>query len=147
MRGHEGGTLGIWVIDLDRGGTTLVADLSETFWTTPTVLWPANHMLREVTATATASDNLSTVFRVTRLEVLSNEPDNGLGDGDLPNGIQGLTPSLVTAGRLRAERSGKGSGRQYSIVFTVVDEAGNSGTCTAYVKVPHDQGNGTGRDK
>lgn len=112
----------------------------------PSVLWPANHKLWDVTATATASDALSAVH-VTGLEVLSNEPDNGLGDGDTANDIQGFTPSLTTTGRLRAERAGYGSGRLYSIVFTVADEAGNTGTCAAYVKVPHDQGNATGKKK
>ena len=69
--------------------------------------------------------------------VASNEPDNGLGDGDVPGDIQGFvvgTPD--TSGQLRAERAGGGGGRVYTLTYQVVDVAGNTGTCSATVTVP-----------
>jgi hypothetical protein len=72
--------------------------------------------------------------------ITSNEPDNGLGDGDEPNDIQEAdfgTPD--TQFKLRSERSGTGSGRVYEVVYTVTDGSGNSTQASAEAVVPHDQ--------
>jgi len=71
----------------------------------------------------------------------SSEPDNGLGDGDTSGDIQGA--DLGTDDRafqLRAERSGRGSGRVYSAIYTVTDVSDNSTDGLTTVVVPHDQG-------
>ena len=79
----------------------------------------------------------------TLLQVTSNEPDNGLGDGDTANDIQGFTIGIPDAsGQLRAERSGGGVGRIYSLLYEGADRAGNIAACTTLVTVPHSQGNG-----
>ena len=41
---------------------------------------------------------------------------------------------------LRYERDGGGSGRTYTLVYTVTDSAGNSTDASAEVRAPHDQG-------
>ena len=41
---------------------------------------------------------------------------------------------------LRAERSGKGRARTYTITVRCTDASGNSATKTVTVRVPHDQG-------
>jgi hypothetical protein len=41
--------------------------------------------------------------------------------------------------RLRAERSGRGTGRVYTIVITATDEAGNSSSKQVHVTVPHNR--------
>jgi hypothetical protein len=76
----------------------------------------------------------------TLLTATSNEPDNGLGDGDTANDIQGFSfgTSDIT-GMLRAERSGRGTGRVYSLSYQGADLAGNVTPCTTFVTVPHDQ--------
>ncbi|MDB5084956.1 MAG: hypothetical protein JWN30_1842, partial [Bacilli bacterium] len=42
---------------------------------------------------------------------------------------------------LRANRLGDGTGRVYTITYTVTDYAGNSTSKTVTVTVPHDMGN------
>jgi hypothetical protein len=106
----------------------------------PSVLWPANHALRAVTATVTVTDRCdpSATFRL--VSITSSEPDEGLGDGDAPGDIQDAavgTPDTVFA--LRAERSGLGPGRTYTIVYRATDGAGNARDVAASVAVPHRQ--------
>jgi len=68
--------------------------------------------------------------------VNSNEPVNGLGDGDTaPDWI--ITGDLTV--NLRAERSGIGNGRIYTITVTCKDACGNSSVGSTTVTVPHDQ--------
>ena len=106
---------------------------------TPTILWPANHKMWEVTATATASD--ANAWALNGIETHSSDADSGLGAGDVPNDIQGFPPGMSSSGQLRAERYSQ-AGRTYTVNFAVADEAGNTGTCAALVTVPHDQGKG-----
>lgn len=106
----------------------------------PNRLWPPNHKMVNVATTVNVTDNLSGPAGFTLLAVSSNEPDNGLGDGDTPNDIQGWavgTPD--TSGQLRAERSGTGNGRVYRLTYQGADVAGNTATCSMAVAVPHDQ--------
>jgi len=104
----------------------------------PSVLWPPNHKVVNVTVTYTVTDNHSPPSQITRtLSVTSNEPVNGTGDGDTAPDWTVVSPTLV---KLRAERSGNGNGRIYTITITATDEAGNSSTQDVTVSVPHDQG-------
>ena len=41
--------------------------------------------------------------------------------------------------KVRSERSGMGTGRVYTVVYTAMDSSGNEKTATATVTVPHDQ--------
>jgi hypothetical protein len=61
------------------------------------------------------------------------------GDGNTTGDIQ-----VDTKGRifLRAERSGTGTGRVYTITYDAVDCGGNVTRRSAIVTVPHDQGEG-----
>ena len=97
----------------------------------PNVLWPANHKYRTVEATLTST---SDVASVTLLSVTSNEPDNGLGDGDTANDIVIVDNDTI---KLRAERSGTGDGRIYTIIYQATNTCGATVTATATVTVPH----------
>jgi hypothetical protein len=99
-------------------------------------LWPPNHKMVAVTVSASATD-LVGVASLKIVGVTSNEPDNGLGDGDTANDIQ-VTGDLTVS--LRAERSGKGTGRVYTITVEARDAAGNATTRTVAVTVPMSQG-------
>ncbi|HYY99628.1 MAG TPA: hypothetical protein VE642_13595, partial [Pyrinomonadaceae bacterium] len=73
--------------------------------------------------------------------ITSSEPDDGLGDGDAPNDIQGAAFGADDREfLLRAERSGKGSGRVYTVTYRARDAAGNTTTVSTQVSVPHDRG-------
>lgn len=99
----------------------------------PNKLWPPNHKMVPVVVAIDATDNCDSVCQIISVE--SNEPVNGLGDGN-------TAPDWVISGdltlKLRAERSGTGSGRIYTITVECADSSGNSSTDTATVTVPHD---------
>ena len=129
----------------------------------PDTLWPPNHKMVEVSVSILAIDdftpNPEDLFDGLVVLVSSDEPDNGLGDGDTEGDVNfedGFTvPANVTPmftltedaffeGTiwLRAERGGGGGGRTYTIEAFVKDVAGNVGSCSCEVKVPHDKGRG-----
>jgi HYR domain-containing protein len=114
------------VLDLEPPSITGVSN-------TPTVLWPPNHKMRDVTVSYTATDNCGPP--TCSLSVESNEPENGTGDGDTaPDG------EIVDAHhvRLRAERAATGNGRIYTLTITCTDVWGNSTSSTITVVVAHD---------
>jgi uncharacterized repeat protein (TIGR01451 family) len=106
----------------------------------PSILWPPNHKLEEVTATIAVTDNCDRSPRVTLLSITSNEPAEGvIGQGDRGPDIQGA--ALGTDDRtfsLRAERgTGNGStGRVYTVTYRVTDTSGNATNRSATVTVP-----------
>jgi hypothetical protein len=88
--------------------------------------------MKNVTINYVAVDNCSPVTNV--LSVASNEPVNGTGDGDTsPDWIVVDDHHVI----LRAERSGNGNGRIYTITITSTDDCGNVATTTTTVLVPH----------
>jgi hypothetical protein len=97
------------------------------------VLWPPNHTMQPVTVNYSASGCGS---QVCTLSVSSNEPVNGIGDGNTSPDWVVVDPHDV---QLRAESSGKGRGRIYTITIQCTDVAGDVASSTATVTVPHDQ--------
>lgn len=134
----------------DKGGTNddlVVVTVQDTQppsvqWTiTPTTLWPPDHSMRRVAKGARAVDVCDASPTLTTL-ITSDEPVNELGDGDTApdwrvrsNGNGSLDLWL------RAERSGLGSGRTYTIDGIASDHSGNNSGASAQVSVPHDEGN------
>jgi len=107
---------------------TLAVTLSKTS------LWPANHKYVTVEASfVTSSDAAS----VTLISVMSNEADNGLGDGDTANDIVIVDNDTV---QLRAERSAQGEGRIYTFTYLVTNTCGATTTVSVTVTVPLNQG-------
>jgi len=93
------------------------------------VLWPPNHRVISVKLMVEAVDNCdpSPVVKITRLT--SNEPQNPLAPDWEITGASSLN--------LRAERSGKGLGRTYTIVVQCQDLSGNVSNSSVDVTVPH----------
>ena len=106
-------------------------------------IWPPNHKLVALTPTVTVTDACDTAGTgiTTTLAITSNEDDNALGDGNTTDDIVIRSFSDFD---LRAERSGPGSGRVYTLVWTATDAAGNTATFETTVTVPHDMGHGDG---
>jgi hypothetical protein len=70
-----------------------------------------------------------------------DDDDNDNGDGSTSNDIQNWTIGTAdVAGQLRAERSGKGDGRTYTLTYRGTDQAGNAATTSCTVSVPKSQG-------
>jgi len=131
-------------VDDGRGGTAsdmTVVTVHDT--TRPTVksmrsssnvLWPPNHRMVPVTVFASVSDTCHAAQSCQIIWVSSNEPANGVGDGDTEPDWE-ITGDLTV--NLRAERSGKRSGRVYTITVQCTDGFENSAMETMTVTVPH----------
>ena len=107
------------------------------------ILWPPNHNLVEVIIQANASDNSGLPVALTA-SVASNEPTDGLGDGDMsPDWTEPIIDQEngIIALQLRAERSGSGDGRIYKVAITATDQSANSSTVNIEIIVPHDKKN------
>lgn len=107
----------------------------------PEVLWPPNHQMVEIAYTVEAEDNVDPDPIVELVSVTSNEGDDALGDGRTTEDIQ-VDGSRVL---LRAERSGLGSDRVYTLTFSATDGAGNTAFESVEVRVPHDRRGAKGR--
>ena len=89
-----------------------------------------------ITITAVTTDNRDPAPLARIVSVTSNEPADGLGDGHTAPDWN-VTGDLTL--ELRAERSGKGAGRVYTVTVESVDRAGNVGRGTVQVSVAHNQ--------
>lgn len=103
----------------------------------PSVLWPPNHQMLPVRLAVDVADAADPAPVCRIVQVTSSEPEDGLGDGS-------TAPDWAITGDLtvdlRAERSGRGSGRVYTLTVVCADAAGNEAAGTATVTVPHDRG-------
>jgi uncharacterized repeat protein (TIGR01451 family) len=109
----------------------------ESLSVSPDSLWPPNHMLQTVTATVVATDTCDPSPVCQIVSVTSDEAVNGLGDGN-------TMPDWVLSGGLeadlRAERSGLGDGRIYTLAVECTDMSGNVSLPAEHeVIAPHDQ--------
>ena len=105
----------------------------------PMVLWPPDHKLVTIMATITVTDKCDPHPAIRLVSITSNEPDNGLGDGDRPNDIQATLGADDRTFQLRSERGGRGSGRVYTVTYEASDASGNKTTKQATVTVPKSQ--------
>lgn len=109
----------------------------------PSILWPPNHKMVNVSINAHAHDNSGLPVTLAA-NVSSNEPVTSNEDGDLSPDWT-LLPVIdqvtgVITLQLRAERLGNGNGREYSISITATDQSGNDSNAIVKVLVPHDKG-------
>lgn len=123
----------------DPCAPTMLAPNLSTATAAPSSLWPPNHKWNDVLVSYTATSPCHEPQPIAcSLSVGSNEPVNGRGDGNTSSDWQVVNANLV---RLRAERSGLGTGRIYTITVTCTHTTGGpSATSTTSVLVPHDRG-------
>ena len=120
---------------VDTGVPTLAPVCSEL------ILWPPNHKLVDIYIIANASDDSGLPVTLDA-EIFCNEPENSIDGGDMaPDWTQPIIDqdSGIISFQLRAERSGSGNGREYTIVISCTDSSGNSSTAEVTVIVPHDK--------
>ncbi len=105
-----------------------------------TTLWPPNHKLVEIAATVEVFDICDPNAGFVLTSITSDEPENGLGDGDTaPDIVDADFGTADTSFQLRSERSGTGDGRTYTITYTASDKSGNTTPVVVEVVVPHNR--------
>jgi len=144
----EVGTHVITLVVTDSEGATstdeVVVDVFDTtppevtLGVSPDVLWPPNHKMVDITAEIEVVDCSEVTIEL--VSVTSNEPPNDTGDGNTEPDILGVDGGEDYEFQVRAERSGGGSGRVYTVVYRVTDAGGLTTESTAEIVVPHDQG-------
>lgn len=128
-------------------GTLVVLDTTPPALTAKTVeLWPPNHKLHTLRPADCVSvvDTCDDEVRLSFTYATSNEAANTTGDGNTDADIVALGCDSV---QLRAERSGKGEGRVYSLGVRATDASGNSTLGECVVVVPHDKGKASATPK
>ncbi len=113
---------------------------------TPDILWPPNHKMINITPEVIASDNCTAAPTILLTSITMNEGDEtnsfepsydaNIGDGNTLNDIEVEENGKIY---LRAERSGTGMGRIYSITYSAIDAAGNIASASTEVNVPHNK--------
>ena len=134
-------------VDDGNGGTdtdTVIVTVEDTapptinsLTVSPSTLWPPNHNIADVVVTVDVFDLCDTGASCQIVSVTSNEPDSGLGNGDRAGDIE-ITGDLTV--RLRAERSGNGTGRIYTLVVECTDAQANTTQQSVTVTAPKNQG-------
>lgn len=122
---------------------------------TPSVLWPPNNKMVDVTINYTPADGCDPAANITStLDVTSNEQvrgchrdhhgrrDPGYRDKDRDRDDRELDWVVLDSHhlRLRAEKAERGEGRIYWITVTCKDSSGNSASKKVTVTVPKSQG-------
>lgn len=104
---------------------------------TPETLWPPNHKMVEVLYTLNVSDNQDPNPITDVVGISVNEPDDIQGSGNTEGDFE-----ITEDGRVfvRAERSGTGKRRVYTVTFKAEDRSGNTGFASVDIVVPHDKG-------
>ena len=103
---------------------------------TPDILWPPNHKMIPIMITVSANDDFDPNPTLVLDLISVNEGDNTVGDGSTTNDIEVGEEGTIY---LRAERSGTGGGRTYTITYKATDASGNSASASTTVTVPHDR--------
>lgn len=103
----------------------------------PSTLWPPNHQMVPVVVTVTATEACGLEPNCRIISVESNEPTDDTGDGN--TGPDSEITGAFTL-NLRAERSGNGDGRRYTITAQCTDGDGRGSTGDVIVTAPHDRG-------
>lgn len=143
-----GSTLVTWTADDGKGNSATDAQIITVVDTTPptidgisvdnATLWPPNNKMVPVTVSLSATDSVNPNVTCQIIGItVTDEGGNTAGDAE-------FVPGTLSA-NLRAERSGSGIGRVYTIEVECSDGS-NSTNAIIDVVVPHDQGNGNGKN-
>ncbi|MBD3919479.1 right-handed parallel beta-helix repeat-containing protein [Paenibacillus sp. PR3] len=120
-------------VNIDRTAPQLAISLDQT------MIWPANKKMVPIHVAVASSDSVSGLESVVLTSITSNEK---LQPTDIQKANYNV-PLIDSSDsfEVRADRSGDGDGRVYTITYTAKDLAGNAATASVNVTVPHDQSN------
>ncbi|MCQ6276755.1 Ig-like domain repeat protein [Bacillus sp. V3B] len=119
-------------VKIDKTAPTLNVSFDQS------VITDRNHKLVPINASVEAADSLSGVDSYELVSIISNQQDNGKGDGNTTQDIQGAEFSIPDTNFLvRAERSGSGD-RVYTVTYKATDTAGNTVNISQDILVKHD---------
>lgn len=91
-----------------------------------TEIWPPNHKFVPITVSVATSDICDDSPTLRLVSITSNEADNGTGDGNTTGDVAGaMLGEADLQFQLRAERSGNGGGRVYTVTYEAEDDSGN----------------------
>jgi hypothetical protein len=102
---------------------------------TPASLWPPDHKLVPVAAAVAVTDVCDPSPTCTITAIASDEAVAGPGSKRVPDFV--ITGPLTA--HLRAERTGAGNERVYTLTVACTDTSDNTASTTATVRVPHNQ--------
>lgn len=122
----------------------------------PLKMWPPNHKLQPVAVEAIEgedgdpTDNVTLTIQPDVVDAAggdggpNHDPDFAYEEGDTTPGAASGTGSAEEGLALRAERSGKGTGRTYNIPFEATFDNGTDEACVGSftITVPHDMRGG-----
>jgi len=129
---HEVATWDTEVVDTTA--PTLTVELE------PSAAWPPNHKFVAVEAKVTAADACDAAPEIRLVSVISNESENGQGDGSTSPDVRGALLGIDDRQfELRAERNGGGSGRVYTVTYEAEDASGNTGYGSATYEISKSQ--------
>ena len=98
-------------------------------------IWPPNHKLVDITISG-ITDPENDPISIQVISIHQDEAVNELADGNSEPDGYGIGTDIA---KVRAERSGIGNGRVYSITFKASDDKGASCSTVMTVGVPHDK--------
>lgn len=101
----------------------------------PEMVWPPNHKMKEIDVVVQAVDDTDPNPMVELVGITSTEPFDGQGDGNTENDINITEDGHIL---VRAERSGSGNDRIYTVTYKATDASGNFAFGSATIIVPHD---------
>ncbi|WP_404330386.1 OmpL47-type beta-barrel domain-containing protein [Mesobacillus maritimus] len=103
------------------------------------VITKKNHKLVPIKSTIVSDDSLSGVASVELVSIKSNQADNGSGDGNTEQDIQGFEIGTAdTAFLVRAETTAN-EDRIYTVTYKATDNAGNEVLATEEIRVKGNQ--------
>lgn len=106
----------------------------------PATLWAPNHTLVPITVLVEVEDACDENPTIRLVSIASDEAGNASGSGNTAPDV--VDAAFGTDDRhflLRAERSGRGAGRTYTITYEAEDASGNVTEATVTVTVAHDE--------
>lgn len=121
------------LVNIDKTSPTLQLNLNRY------ALSPVNNKMIQIQAIVDGADAGSGIAAIQLTSITSSEANHSSGSGNKLIDIQNAEYGTYdTAFDLRAEDSGKGPEREYTIIYTSTDKAGNAAIASAIIVVSKD---------